>query len=275
MGAVLILLGFAVLVFDRWSPWYPTLLVLAVVAGLLAIHELVGLLPEPRPRLTVCLGGGLLVLLANWPAHVGLAGSPWLWVAGGAAAALGLAFVVEAVCFREPGGAVHRIALAYWAVAYVGLLASFLLQLRWLPGGAFALALAIFVPKGCDIGAYFMGRFLGRHRMTPVLSPKKTWEGAAGGLAAAVAVAVGLNGWSAATLEQPLLCWPGAVGFGLAVGVAGMLGDLMESLIKRDCARKDASETVPGFGGVLDVLDSILFSAPVAYAFILLVGNHA
>jgi phosphatidate cytidylyltransferase len=69
-----------------------------------------------------------------------------------------------------------------------------------------------------------------------------------------------------------LLGWRAAVGFGLAVGAAAQLGDLMESMIKRDCAQKDASDTLPGFGGVLDVLDSLLFAGPVAYGYWLLVG---
>src|SRR5205807_9869851 len=82
--------------------------------------------------------------------------------------------------------------------AYLGLLPSFLIQLRWLQdpspeAGVVAVALAIFVPKCCDIGAYFTGRLLGRHRMTPVLSPKKTGEGAAGGLLTAVGVAIALD----------------------------------------------------------------------------------
>ena len=117
------------------------------------------------------------------------------------------------------------------------------------------------MPKCCDIGAYFTGRLLGRHRMTPVLSPKKTWEGAAGGLVA------GGAGGHRHQPPGPACCAAdlAAVGFGLTVGLAGMLGDLAESLIKRDCQQKDASQVVPGFGGVLDVVDSIVFAAPVAY----------
>ncbi len=96
--------------------------------------------------------------------------------------------------------------------------------------------------------------------MTPVLSPKKTWEGLAGGLVTSALIAFGLNHF-----------WPvlssavSALGFGLVVGTVGSLGDLAESLIKRDCQRKDASAVVPGFGGVLDVIDAVLFAAPVAY----------
>jgi phosphatidate cytidylyltransferase len=156
-------------------------------------------------------------------------------------------------------------------VSYAGLLPSFLLQLRWLDGGlgSVALALAIFVPKCGDIGAYAMGRLLGKHPMTPLLSPKKTWEGAAGGLAASVLAALVLNLISTfVSGKEPLLAWPSAVLFGVVIGILAMLGDLAESLLKRDCGRKDASTLIPGFGGVLDVLDSVVFSAPVAYLWI-------
>jgi phosphatidate cytidylyltransferase len=134
--------------------------------------------------------------------------------------------------------------------------------MRWFGAteGAVALALAIFVPKMCDTGAYFTGRLFGRHKMAPVLSPKKTWEGAAGGIGLAVVTAVALD-----QLGPSLSGIAAEVGFGVTVGAMGMLGDLAESLIKRDCQRKDASQIMPGFGGVLDVVDSIVFAAPVAY----------
>jgi phosphatidate cytidylyltransferase len=210
------------------------------------------------------------VVLANWPARVGVwGGDPWRDVAGAFAALVLAAFLVEMATFREPGGSVNRIALAVWVVAYLGLLPSFLAQLRWPAGGTgddrrgvTALALAIFVPKSCDIGAYFTGRLLGRHRMTPVLSPKKTWEGLAGGLAVAALTAVGINRCVPVPALRDGLA---AAGLGLTVGAAGVLGDLAESLVKRDCRQKDASHVVPGFGGVLDVIDSIVFAAPVAY----------
>jgi phosphatidate cytidylyltransferase len=211
------------------------------------------------------------VVLANWPAHLWGWGGPWRPVLYTFAAVVLAAFLLEMATFREPGHSVTRIALAVWAVAYLGLLPSFLAQLRWWPAdeslagpdrrGVTALALTIFVPKFCDIGAYFTGRFLGRHRMAPVLSPKKTWEGLAGGLALSVLTAWALNHYLPGLPMNDL----SAAGFGLAVGVAGVLGDLAESMIKRDCRQKDASHALPGFGGVLDVVDSILFAAPVAY----------
>jgi phosphatidate cytidylyltransferase len=279
MGAVLIALAAATLAFDEpFRPWYPFLLLLLVVLGLFACLELLDLLGKARPAGWLCVLGVAAVLLANWPAHLpseavgggaAVPPGPWPLVLSAFAAFVLTAFLVEMAAYSEPGGSVVRVALAVWVVAYLGLLPSFLAQLRWLPDpeghagpprGVGAVALAIFVPKFCDIGAYFTGRPLGRHRMAPRLSPGKTWEGLAGGLVVAALAAFAFNRWAGVL--------PGnfsALGFGLAVGLAGVFGDLAESLIKRDCARKDASQTVPGFGGVLDVVDSVLFAAPVAY----------
>jgi phosphatidate cytidylyltransferase len=174
-------------------------------------------------------------------------------------------FLREMYLFREPGAAIPRLALTVFAVAYLGLFGSFLAQLRWVDTDPYRtsliLALTVFVPKCGDIGAFFTGTFLGRRKMTPVLSPKKTWEGFAGGLVASVLVAVGLSFAGDVFRHGPLE----AAAFGVVVGVAGVLGDLAESLIKRDGQTKDASASIPGFGGLLDVIDSVLFAAPVAY----------
>lgn len=285
MGAVLIALVTGILLFDP-SPWYPFLLLLAVLlaaVGSVELHQLIG----SAHGLSMGLGGGavLAVLLANWPAHLWpewFGGDPWFLILAAFTAVVLLAFLVEMARFRSAiqlaeysttssGGIVIRIALLVWMTAYLGLLPSFLIQLRWLDAGAAAprdargaLALAIFVPKCCDIGAYFTGRLLGRHPMSPHLSPKKTWEGLIGGLLLSAAAAVAMN--------RPLSVVRGgdwsAAAFGLVVGGVGALGDLAESLIKRDCRRKDASQVLPGFGGVLDVIDAILFAAPVAYCWL-------
>jgi phosphatidate cytidylyltransferase len=272
VGSLLVGLAVGILAGDvwlaRWTALAPFLLLTCLAGAVPATLELVSLLPPPAPRAWLCALGVAVVLLANWPAHLTGAGDPWHWVLGALTGVLMGLFLWEAAWFQGPGGAVRRVSLAFWCVAYLGLLASFLVQLRWLPGGhgSAALALAIFVPKCGDIGAYFTGTFLGRHRMAPLLSPKKTWEGAAGGLTGSLGAALAIRGLEAYLAPGvPLLTWPGAVAFGLVVGAVAQLGDLMESLIKRDCERKDASHLLPGFGGVLDVLDSVLFSAPVAY----------
>jgi phosphatidate cytidylyltransferase len=124
----------------------------------------------------------------------------------------------------------------------------------------------IAVVKSGDTGAYAVGRLVGQHKMSPLVSPGKTWEGAAGAILFAM-----LAAWLCLTylpaalgVSDPLPSWYWVV-FGPTVGLAGLLGDLSESLFKRDMGRKDSSTWLPGFGGVLDVIDAVLFAAPVAY----------
>jgi phosphatidate cytidylyltransferase len=305
VGTIMAVLAGCMLVADLYlDPAYPFLLLVILLLALAAcieLHRLLGALPH-RPPFWLSAGGVFAVLLANWPVHIldqilggkhaqgvareALGLEPWQIVAWTFAAVVMAAFVAEMPRYRDSsGGAVQRIALTVWFVAYLGVLPSFLLQLRWPPPPYGALTMAIFVPKCGDVAAYFTGRFIGRRRMTPAISPKKTWEGFAGGLVGAAATAVLLNhfylrealsGDFAAMFQSNTVLhvgdWAGpyggelaGVGFGLTVGLAGVLGDLAESLVKRDCRRKDAADTVPGFGGVLDVIDSVVFAAPVAY----------
>jgi phosphatidate cytidylyltransferase len=278
MGTILVVLAVAVLVVDQClAPHYPFLLLLVLLTAELACVELLHLLPqETRPFSWLCCLAVAALVGTNWFVHElpqGYRPEAWQWLTSVFAGAVMTAFLVEMAVFHEPGRSMTRVGLTVWITAYLGLLPSFLVQLRWQErvaeasssGGAdigtVALSLAIFVPKCGDIGAYLTGRLLGRHQMSLVLSPKKTWEGAAGGLAASVATAIGINRLGPVL---PVDLWTEA-GFGITVGIAGMLGDLAESLIKRDCQRKDASRAVPGFGGVLDVVDSVVFAAPVAY----------
>jgi phosphatidate cytidylyltransferase len=276
MGAILVLLTAGVLVADRHlAPWYPFLLVLVLALASVACFEMHGLLAGPlQPPLWLCYTSVIALVAANWaPRFFAPESDAWHWLLSTFAAVVIVAFLAEMAAFRGPGESVPRVALTVWIAAYLGLLPAFFVQLRWLesaPGdagidrGTLALALAAFVPKCADIGAYFTGRLLGRHRMAPVLSPKKTWEGAVGGVAASIAAAIGINRLGP-VLQHGI--WA-EVGFGLTVGVTGILGDLAESLIKRDRGQKDASLAVPGFGGVLDVIDSIIFAAPVAYCWL-------
>jgi phosphatidate cytidylyltransferase len=158
------------------------------------------------------------------------------------------------------------------ALVYIGILLSFAVKLRFVgPAGSWgmaALVSLIVVVKLSDIGAYTVGRLIGRHKLTPRLSPGKTIEGAFGGLAFAA-----LGSWLALVILWPRLsrestpdvaAWQW-LGYAVTVTLAGTLGDLAESLMKRDMGRKDSSNWMPGFGGVLDLLDSVLVAAPVAY----------
>jgi phosphatidate cytidylyltransferase len=150
------------------------------------------------------------------------------------------------------------------ALIYLGLLGTFAVAVR-ADFGVWALLMYVCVVKAADIGAFAVGSLLGRHKLVPTISPGKTWEGLAGAVVVAAGVAV--------LLGRPcgIMATPWAVVFGILFAVIGQLGDLAESMLKRDAQVKDASDRVPGFGGVLDVLDSPLGAAPWAYVFFLLV----
>lgn len=251
MGSILILLTVGMLLVDQHlAPWYPFLFVFQVGLGLLGCLELIHLLgPERAPQKATCIAGVVLIGVANWAGHhPQLDGGPWLWILGTLAAVNLLIFFVEMATFTGPN---RCVAQQRWLFALPDEAASI------------AIAMTIFVPKMCDTGAYFTGRLIGKHPMTPVLSPKKTWEGAVGGFTFACLTAILLDRLGPAPVLG--LCWACEIGFGLSVGLAGMLGDLAESLVKRDCQKKDASQAVPGFGGILDVVDAVIFAAPVAF----------
>jgi len=254
----------------------------------LAVAEVLDLLgARPmRPAAWSVYGGALIVVGASFipllqglvggAAHHGLARLDPLgilaWPLLGLAAAVAVALIAEMRRYAGPGTAVTRVALAVFTVAYVAVPMSFLFALRIYGGnrwGMAALVSVIFVVKMSDTGAYALGRIFGRHKMAPVLSPKKTIEGAIGGIATACLCAWLFFRWFVPMLvgpeAGPTAWWRCAV-YGIVVAVAGMVGDLAESLLKRDAGRKDSSRWMPGLGGVLDVLDSLLLAAPAAYA---------
>ncbi|MBP5622077.1 MAG: phosphatidate cytidylyltransferase [Thermoguttaceae bacterium] len=182
------------------------------------------------------------------------------------AAGVLIAFIGEMMRFKQPGGNMINLTGAVFAIVYIGLLGSFMVMLR-IAYGIMSVVSMIVVTKLCDVGAYTVGRLIGRHKMAPSLSPGKTIEGGFGGMLFAV-----FGAWfscavllPAATGRPSQTTWLGIVIYGIAVGLAGAIGDLAESLIKRDVMRKDSGANVPGFGGFLDIFDSLLIAAPVAF----------
>lgn len=172
---------------------------------------------------------------------------------------------------RRVEGAAAALASTCLVIAYLGLLPPFLLRIRlWAPhSGHWLLLYAVGVVKVSDIGAYFTGRAIGRRKLIPWLSPGKTIEGLAGGVAASTLLAIlvtVLVRWLAPDgAGRSFPDWTRAALFGPLMAVLGQAGDLLESLIKRDAGSKDSAEVIPAFGGVLDVLDSLLLTAPVAF----------
>ncbi len=168
--------------------------------------------------------------------------------------------------------ALESVGWTVMVVLTVGLLGVFLAKVRFLSPvpleGLMYLVLVLGVVKGADIGAYAVGSAIGRHRLVPTLSPGKTVEGLIGGLVFGIGVALAVGvGWGAMAWWQMLV-------FGGAVSISGILGDLAESLIKRGLGAKDSGR-IPGFGGVLDILDSLLAAAPVAYLLLVVLTNPA
>ncbi len=161
---------------------------------------------------------------------------------------------------RNRERAIHTTAITLFGMAYTAWNLGHLMLIRELPHGRGALLVLFLAIWGGDSGAYYAGKHLGRHRIFPAVSPKKTWEGSIAGLATSVVAAT-----AAAAALYPPVSLPEAALLGLAVGVAGQLGDLFESMLKRSAGIKDSSHLLPGHGGLLDRLDSLIFATPVFY----------
>jgi phosphatidate cytidylyltransferase len=184
------------------------------------------------------------------------------WIGPRAAlAAAGLAVVVM-LAWRMAGGAagyLRDVTASVFTLAYLPLLATFVVLMLASGDGARRVLIFIALTVCNDIGGYFAGILVGRHPLVPRISPKKTWEGLAGSVVVCVGAGMGLLPWL-----LPGHLWQGAV-LGLAAVAAATLGDLFESMIKRDLDIKDMGSVLPGHGGILDRLDSLLANAPVSW----------
>lgn len=160
--------------------------------------------------------------------------------------------------FSYPKYHTEQMLAAFFGVFYVSVMLSYVYQTRMLPGGAYIVWLIFLCSWGCDTCAYCVGMLIGKHKMAPVLSPKKSVEGAVGGVAGAALLGVI---YAAATqgpiLEYAVICAVGAL--------ISMVGDLAASAIKRNQGIKDYGKLIPGHGGILDRFDSVIFTAPVIY----------
>ncbi len=182
-----------------------------------------------------------------------------------ATAVLLAAIVLQQHARFGTAGALGNCGISCFAVLYLGLLGAFVLAIR-IDAGLGPGLMFVFAVKASDIGAYTFGRMFGRHKFSPRVSPGKTWEGLGGAVAAALLVS-----FAFAAILGIMAVGP-ALAFGGCMAVIGQLSDLAESMLKRDAQQKDSSNRVPGFGGILDVVDSLLFAAPFAYVFFRLVA---
>jgi len=169
------------------------------------------------------------------------------------------ALAIEVFHGNRPGSANDWALTIAWAI-YIGYALSFFLRLRASDQGLSWIIVALLGTWICDTGAYFVGSTIGKRKLCPKISPRKTWEGAIGGLISGVLAVVLLSWW---LLDL-------AIGWGLLLGVtlvlAATIGDLAESVIKRQVGVKDSGNLIPGHGGMLDRIDSLLFVVPAVYA---------
>ncbi len=229
-----------------------TFLILVAIIVALAMTELrhvLGTRGIRMPLIPVAAGAAAVYALAYWQ------GPRW------SVAALALA-LIAVVAWRLPGGArgyVADVTAGAFALLYLGLAASFVSLMVAQPHGAHRALLFVILTVCSDTGGYFAGILFGRHPMAPAISPKKTWEGLAGSVVLCLAAgALGMR------YLLPGTVWAGLI-LGAAAVAAATLGDLVESMIKRDLETKDMGSILPGHGGVLDRIDAMLVVAPVAW----------
>ena len=159
---------------------------------------------------------------------------------------------------RTNTDAIAGISVTLFGILYISWFFSFVIKVNFLPLGTKLLASLILITKSGDIGAYLVGTRWGKHALIPRISPKKSTEGTLGGIMFSILAAMAAGAFLPFSYLH-------LVGLGAFLGVIGQFGDLSESLIKRDCQVKDSGNLFPGLGGVLDLLDSLLFTAPAFY----------
>jgi len=182
---------------------------------------------------------------------------------------LSVVFILSLVeLFRNQGSAIINLGTTLIGILYIGLFSSALVSIReFYPleydrGGLLILSI-FFSIWICDSAAFFVGTAIGKHKMFPRVSPKKSWEGAVFGLLFSVAAMI-----SSKVVFLDFISWKDAILIGLIVGIVGQTGDLIESLFKRDAGVKDSSDFIPGHGGVFDRFDSLLYTAPAVFLYI-------
>ncbi len=236
MALVLVLLGFGGAELSR----------LASARGLVVLNPV------------ATIGVALLAATWYWPQLIPVSQSMYLLLA--------TAFVLAALFVQQhfqrgSSGVLANCGISCFALLYLGLLAAFVLGIR-IEEGPWAVLTFVAAVKSSDIGAYTFGKLFGKHKLSPRVSPGKTWEGLGGAVVAAVIVSIAFT-----VVFGIMRFWLAPI-FGVCMAVIGQLSDLSESMLKRDAQQKDSSNRVPGYGGILDVIDSLLFAAPFAYVFL-------
>ena len=163
---------------------------------------------------------------------------------------------------RDSSQALASIAITLFGLLYIAWFFSFFIKIKFLQNGTLLIAFLVLVTKMGDIGAYLVGNAIGRHNLIPRISPNKTIEGTIGGLIFSIMSAVASKSY------LPNFSYAHLVTLGALLGILAQVGDLAESLLKRDCGVKDSGHNLSGFGGLLDLIDSLLFTTPIFYFYV-------
>ncbi|HWN68188.1 MAG TPA: phosphatidate cytidylyltransferase [Haliangium sp.] len=255
------------------------------LASIVAMDELYRMtLPDPRDRLASLICGGVAMAAFYWlsPDLLRAATGNAALAASGGTITLVLTVLPIGIYylfrFGDMTSAAARVAHSITGIVYVGLLFQFipLIKRDFGPAGGDVIVLVLMVAWVGDTGAYFAGRYLGKRKLYVAVSPKKTWAGAVGGVAASAlagaATKIGLSALHQAPSLMHELTWLDIFILAVPGAILGQIGDLFESLIKRSTGIKDSSSLLPGHGGVLDRVDAVLFLAPYVYLYLIIRG---
>jgi len=253
--------------FDKPLPWFTILL---AIWGLLAVFEFYRMVAASKiaPLTYFGLVWTLLFILSTSPELLSLL-KPYFNLDLLTPLLLTSAVVLSLIWLLLRPQKERAFASWAWTIAgilYIGWLLSYFVALRGVDDGRNWVFLALFATFGSDTAAFFIGRALGRHHLVPSISPGKTWEGAIGGIFGAIMVSLLFT--LPTPLSLPLSYWQ-AILLGLLVSIFGQLGDLVESLLKRNMGVKDSGKLLPGHGGFLDRIDSIVFAGIVVYYYVI------
>jgi phosphatidate cytidylyltransferase len=240
--------------FDTPLPWF---VIFASIWGVLAAYEFYRITGVSKSLVLTCFGMIWVLLFMLRPQFPDKLELPLLLTSGAGLSLIMLVFL------KKKDGIFSSWAWMMGGILYAGWLLSYLAALR-IEAGRDWLLLALLATFGSDTAAYFIGKAVGKHKLAPAISPGKTREGAIGGLLGAVIVSLlfTLN----TPVQLPMSYWQ-AIILGLAISIFGQLGDLVESLLKRNCDVKDSGKWMPGHGGLLDRMYSVVFAGVVVYLY--------
>ena len=247
-GIVLVIIALATIISGSWILFFTLL-----VVSLIGMRELYKVMKVSDEHVTVLELVGYLGAVLYYIAMKADFGNY-----GTMAIIISMILILFVYVFGYPKYRAEQVMAAFFGVIYVAVMLSFIYLTRSLPDGKFLVWLIFLCSWGCDTCAYCVGMLIGKHKMAPVLSPKKSVEGAVGGVVGAILLGII---YAAATkggmVEYAIICGVGAL--------ISMVGDLAASAIKRNQGIKDYGKLIPGHGGILDRFDSVIFTAPIIY----------